>query len=94
MTNLNLLKEAREIVRCQPMSIPVGHLKTCADQLGEAYDLLKISCTREYTRNFVAAYTRTLIAIERVQAHTPPTPTGGRLSLPQQREEKAVTSSL
>jgi uncharacterized protein (UPF0276 family) len=91
MNNMSVLKEAREIVRSQPMSIYVGHLKACADKLGEAYDILKVSCTREAATNFIAAFNRTLLAIERVQAHTPPTPTGGRVPVP--REEKALTAS-
>jgi hypothetical protein len=89
--NESILHEAREIVRTQPMNLYVGHLKTCADQLHEAYDILKVSCSREAATNFVAAFTRTVVAIERVHEFVPPTPSGGRMTVPQAREEKAVT---
>lgn len=77
---MSVLWEAREIVRTHPMNIYVGHLRTCADQLHEAYDILKVSCTRTAAKEFVAAYTRTVLAIERVHGRTPPTPQGGKLS--------------
>ena len=76
---VSLLWEAREIVRTQPMNIFVGHLRSCADQLHEAYDILKISCTREAATNFVAAFSRTMLAMEKVKGRTPPTPSGGRM---------------
>lgn len=87
---MSVIKEAREIVRSQPMDLYVGHLRTCADQLHEAYDVLKISCTREAARAFQAAMSRTLLAIERVHEHTPPTPTGGRASIPEIKNEVAT----
>lgn len=76
---MSVLLEAREIVRAQPMNLYVGHLRTCADQLHEAYDILKVSCTRSAATEFTAAFTRTLLAIERVKGRTPPAPNGGRL---------------
>lgn len=87
----SILHEAREIVRTQPMNLYVGHLKTCADNLHEAYDAIRASCTREAATTFVAALNRTLIAIDRVHAFTPPTSSGGRMTVPQTSEEKAVT---
>lgn len=75
----SVIWEAREIVRAQPMNLQVGHLRTCADQLHEAYDILKVSCTREAATAFVAAFNRTVLAIERVKGATPPSPAGGRM---------------
>ena len=86
-TQISLLLEAREIIRTQPMSLYVGHLRTCADQLHEAYDILKISCTRDAATNFIATFNRTLLAIERVHGHTPPTPAGGRLPVDVAKEK-------
>jgi hypothetical protein len=77
--SMSILFEAREIVRTQPMNIYVRHLRSCADQLHEAYDILKISCTKEAATNFIAAFNRTLLAMERVQGKTPPSPNGGRM---------------
>ncbi len=91
---MNLLLEAREIVRTQPRTLTVAHLRSCADQLDAAYAELKHSCTRSAATQFTAAVNRVVLAIERVHACTPPTPAGGRMGAPQARQEKAVTSSL
>lgn len=87
---MSVLLEAREIVRTQPMNIYVGHLRSCADQLHEAYDILKISCTRTAATQFIAAFNRTLLAMEKVKGRTPPTPSGGRMPVV---EEKKATGS-
>jgi hypothetical protein len=84
MTDLSVLKEAREIIRTQPMSLAVGHLRQCADELYEAYDVLKITCTRNAVTRFVASFNRTLLAIEMVQGNEPPAPRGGVMPLPVQ----------
>lgn len=84
---ISVLKEAREIVRSQPMDLYIGHLRSCADALHESYDLLKISCTRSAVREFIAAFTRTILAIEKVHEHTPTTPSGGRQPVPSTTEE-------
>lgn len=76
---MSLLLEAREIVRAQPMNIYTAHLKKVADDLHEAYDILKTSCTRDAATNFIAQFNRTLLAIEKVNERNPPTPTGGRM---------------
>lgn len=93
MNEMNLLLEAREIIRAQPMTLRIAHLRTCADQLDAAYDRLKLSCTRGAITMFVGAASRTMIAIEQVRAHTPPTPTGGRMRQEQTVEEKTVTTA-
>ena len=85
---MSLLLEAREIVRAQPMTLYVAHLRSCADQLDAAYERLKQSCTRGAATEFTAAVTRVIMAIERVHAHTPPTPSGGRMRLEEMRETK------
>ncbi len=82
---MSVLLEAREIIKAQPMSIFVGHLRSCADQLHEAYDILKVSCTRTAAQNFTAAFARTLLAIEKVKGHTPPTPRGGQMRVEQDK---------
>ena len=84
---VNILFEAREIVRTQPMNLRVAHLKKVADDLHEAYDVLKVSCSRAAATNFIAQFNRTLLAIEMIHESTPPTSTGGRMALPQEREQ-------
>lgn len=79
---MSIILEAREIVRSQPMSVRVGHLRKCADDLHEQYDVLCISLTRAAATNFVAALSRTLLAIEQVHASTPTSPQGGALRVP------------
>ncbi len=91
MTQPSILFEAREIVRTQPATnLLAAHLKKCADELHEAYDILKISCTREAATNFIAQFNRTLLAIERVHCFTPPQPTGGKLQAPVLPEAERV----
>lgn len=84
---MSILKEAREIVRTRPMDLRVGNLRTCADALQEAYDVLKVSLTRDTATNFIGQITRTLVAIERVHEFSPPTPTGGRMPVEKEREQ-------
>lgn len=86
-TQMSLLTEAREIVRAQPPSLYVAHLKKVADDLHAAYDVLKVSCTRDAATEFIAQFNRTLLAIERVHAHNPPAPSGGRLPIAQVPEK-------
>lgn len=73
----DLLKEAREIVRTQPMSPKIAALRDAADQLSESYDILKIKLDRSTLAAFVAAATRTLLAIERIHAGDDPGPVSG-----------------
>lgn len=93
MKELSVLMEAREIVRVQPMTITVGHLRTCADELHEAYDVLKISCTRGAATRFVAAFNRTILAIEKVHASEPTPPQGGAMPHPRAAANDAVRSN-
>jgi hypothetical protein len=72
------------------MNIYVAHLRTCADQLHEAYDILKISCTREAATSFIAAFNRTLLAIERVHGKTPPSPSGGRMAVAKEEKQELL----
>lgn len=82
----DVLKEAREIVRTTPMNFAVGHLRAVADDLHEAYDILKIELSRKAAVNFIAHFNRTLLAIERVHELTPPAPTGGRMPVDKKTE--------
>jgi hypothetical protein len=91
----SLLLEAREIVRAQPATnLYALHLKKCADELQEAYDILKVSCTREAATDFIARFNRTLLAIERVHEHCPPTPTGGKMPVEKPREQTGQPAAL
>lgn len=83
---MSLLLEAREIVRAQPPSLYVAHLKKVADDLHEAYDVLKVSCTRDAATNFIAQFNRTLLAIDKVHEHNPPAPNGGRMPAPSAKQ--------
>jgi hypothetical protein len=74
---IDLLKEAREIVRAQPLTPKVAALRAAADDLHEAYDILKVALTRSTIPPFVAAVTRTLLAIERIHAGDDPGPKSG-----------------
>jgi hypothetical protein len=85
---MSVLFEAREIVRTQPPSLPVAHLRSCADELHEAYDLLKVSLTREAAARFTAAVTRALLAIDQVKGSEPPAPQGGALKKPKAEPEE------
>lgn len=82
---ISILKEAREIVRTRPMDLRVGHLKSCADELHEAYDVLRVSCTRTSAMEFTAMFTRTVLAIEQVHASAPLPPCGGKMEQPELR---------
>ena len=82
--DLSILREAREIVRAQPVSEFTAHLRNCADELQEAYDIVKVSLTRDATKNFLARVSRCLIAIENVHGHTPAGPEGGAMPVPKQ----------
>lgn len=80
---MSLIKEARDIASHIPVADLAGaHLRKVADDLQEAYDILKISCTREAVTNFVAQFTRTMVAIERVHENNPPAPNGGAMPVP------------
>jgi hypothetical protein len=61
------------------MTLHVAHLRKCADDLHAAYDVLKISCTRDAARDFIAQFNRTVLAIEQVHDRVPPAPNGGRV---------------
>lgn len=74
---MTLLKEAREIVRTQPLTPKVAALRSAADDLQEAYDILKVKLDRVTLAPFVAAATRVLLAIERVHAGDDPGPKSG-----------------
>lgn len=80
---ISLIKEAREVVRVQPLSLRTLDLRNNADALDRAYRLLCESCTRENITNFNAQVTRTIRAIERVHKFDPPPPVGGRARAPE-----------
>lgn len=74
---IDLLKEAREIVRAQPLTPKVAALRNATDDLHEAYDILKIKLDRTTLAPFVAHVTRVLLAIERIHAGDDPGPKEG-----------------
>lgn len=84
----SILLEAREIVRVWSPSLRIGHLRKAADDLQNAYEALKLSCTRETATQFVAAFNRTALAIDRVHEHEPSPPSGARARLPETGESR------
>lgn len=74
---IDLLKEAREIVRTNPLTPKTVAIRNAADDLNNAWDLIKISLTRAALTNFVAHSTRLLLAIERFHAGGTPGPKSG-----------------
>lgn len=77
---MNLLLEAREIVRTHFPSPAVHHLRTVADDFDDAYKTMQKVMTRETVTRFVAQSTRLLLAIENVYTSnpTPPLPCADR----------------
>jgi hypothetical protein len=74
---VSILKEARELYRLRPKSAATEYLRSRADEMQEAYDLLKVSCTRTATRHFIACATLTLVAIGLIVDATPEPPLSG-----------------
>lgn len=79
---ISILKEAREIYRTQPKTTLTEYLRKAADELQEAYDLLKVSPTREHIKNFIGLATITLVAIAAVTGASPEPPQKGTLEKP------------
>lgn len=74
---LDLIKEAREIIRVQPLTPKTAALRNAADDLHEAYDIIKVKLDRSTLAPFVAHATRVLLAIERIHAGNDPGPKSG-----------------
>lgn len=82
---MNLLLEAREIVRTQPPSTAVMHLHAVADEFDTAYRRLRLRCDRENIIEFVAQSTRLCRAIDAIHASTSPPPKSGAAREPQEQ---------
>lgn len=87
MKELSILAEAREIVRNNPMSLQIAHLKQCADELHNAYVILCGALTREAVMQFIAHVNRCVMAIELVVAPVSPGGSGGALPVPKTNVE-------
>lgn len=90
---MNLLLEAREIIRTQPPSLRVAHLRTASNVLAAAYSEMKNDFTRENITFFIAHVNRTILAIENIHEHTSPSPTGGRARAPETGDVAALGGS-
>lgn len=90
---ISILKEAREIYRTQPKTKLTEYLKHAADELDEAYGLLKVSPTREHIKNFIGLSTLLLVTIAAVTGASPEPPQQGTLKepAPQNLDKKAAT---
>jgi hypothetical protein len=82
---MNLLLEAREIIRTQPPSIRVAHLRGVADNFDGAYKTMQKVMTRETITHFVAQANRLILAIEHVYEHTSPPPNAGAAREPRKQ---------
>lgn len=71
---ISILKEAREVYRLHPKSALTEYLKKAADELDEAYGLLKVSPTRTHIRNFIGLSTCVVVALDLITAPKDPTP--------------------
>lgn len=81
MTEMSLIKEAAEIVRCQPRSPAVDRLKRCNDTLRDAWLLVRESPTRNAIRYFNTWAGHVCRAIDDVHAAQPTPPQGGAIRL-------------
>lgn len=83
---MSLLAEAREIIRTNPLSLKIGHLKKCADAADKAYRELVYEFTRDTAQTFTAHCARLVLAIEMVIADQPTAPRGAKQKVPVQTE--------
>lgn len=73
----SLLKQARELLRTTPKSQRTETLANAIERFNECWDLIKISCTRSATIEFVGATTHLIMAIDIVGAPAPTPPRAG-----------------
>lgn len=86
--NGSLLKEARDLVRSQPLSYKTKVLRERADRLQECYDLIKISLTRGALQNFISSATLVILSINDITANTPNPPLSGSGTPPRSVDEQ------
>jgi hypothetical protein len=67
---VSLLKEARDVLRTLPPSARREALAHRIDRLQEAYDIIKVSCTRSAIRHMIGSATVLCVALDAVS--TPP----------------------
>jgi hypothetical protein len=79
MNDVSLIKEAREIVRCQPPSKKVEHLRSWADALDEAWRGVTLSPSRGNIVRMCQCSTKVIRAIEDITAAEPPPHLGGAI---------------
>lgn len=71
---ISLLKEARETLRLMPSGPARNAFYREVEQLAEAYDKIKISCTRSALREMIAYSTLVMISISRITTPSPNPP--------------------
>lgn len=81
MTEISLIKEAREIVRTQPPSKKVEHLRSWADALDEAWREVTLSPSRGNIVRMCQCSTKVICAINAITASTPLPPLAGGIRL-------------
>jgi hypothetical protein len=74
---VSIIKEAREVYRLHPKTPLTEYLKRAADEMDEAYGLLKVTPTRSHIRNFIGLSTAVMVALNLVNAPKDPTPSAG-----------------
>lgn len=87
---ISLMKEANEIIRTQPMTLKIGHLKQCTEKLHEAYDVLKVLPSRAAITDFIAHANRCILAIDMIHGDNPIEPQGGKMPVTENKQQAAT----